>query len=97
MSLVESIQIMSVADLYEQYGRFARSYELADNPLRELTLRIPRSAEFYTIVSETNTEMAQTLMRRVAGRRKLRTTRAHKDDIRHAAFVPVSMMVIFYA
>ena len=95
--LVDSVTISSVADLYTQFARFARSYELADNPLHGLTSHIPASAMFYAVVPMGESAMAETLMRRVAGRRKLREVRVHKDAIRHPGFVPTNHLVILYA
>lgn len=95
--LVESLQVNSVADLYAQYARFARSYSLADNPLRELTLRIPQKAQFYAVVPVDDTTMAENLMKRIAGRRKLRSMTCHKDEIRWTDFAQVEYFVIFYA
>lgn len=95
--LVESLQVNSVADLYVQYARFARSYSLADNPLRELTLRIPQKAQFYTVVRANETAMAESVMKRLAGRRKLQRMKCHKDDIRWTDFAQVEDVVIFYA
>lgn len=95
--MVETVEVMSVADLYVQYARFARHYDLADNPLTELTRRIPKRALFYAISDAMDTTLTETMMKRLAGRRKLRSLRVHKDDIKHPAFSPTEMMVIYYA
>ena len=95
--LVESLQINSVADLYVQYARFARSYSLADNPLRELTQRIPQKAQFYTVVRANETALAEIVMKKLAGRRKLHRMKCHKDDIRWSDFSQVEDVVLFYA
>lgn len=96
-ALVPGVEIMAVADLYNEYGRLARAYTPEDNPLHALTGMIPARAQFYTIVPETKRSVAETLMRRISGRRKLRHMVVDKDDIRHPIFAPSRNVVVFYA
>lgn len=95
--MVESVQVMSVADLYIQFATYARHYDLADNPLKGITGLVPRRALYYVVVPANNTAMAEAVMKRLAGRRKLRSTRVHKDEIKHSAFSPTQQMMVIWA
>jgi hypothetical protein len=99
MSKVESVVVSSVADLYAQFAAYGLSYTPAENPLTGLVENIPPRALYYTVVPEMRADMAmaEAVMKRVAARRKLRSVKVTKDDIKHAAFEPTNQMVIFYA
>jgi hypothetical protein len=95
--MVETCKVMSVADLYAQYGLFARHYDLADNPLTGLTRYIPKKARYFAVAPITDMAMTEDVMKRVAGRRKLRYVQVHKDEIKSPAFQPTDEVMIFYS
>lgn len=97
MSMVETVKVMLVADLYVQYARFARHYDLADNPLTGLTKHVPKRALYYAVAPVDEADPTEALMKRLAGRRKLRCVVVHKDTIKHPAFAPTEQVAIFYA
>jgi hypothetical protein len=94
--LVQSVSVNSVADLWLQFQRFAKLVEDDVNPFLGITRYIPRSATYYVIVPERETELAEVIMKRLAGRKKLRRFAVDKDEINSAAFAPTKKMVVFY-
>lgn len=97
MALVETVEVKSVADLYFQFARFAHHYEGDDNPLLGLTRYIPAKASYYAIAPISDIDMTYTVMKALAGRKKLRQVEVTKDDINGAFFAPTDRLVIFYS
>lgn len=97
MALVESVEVKSVPDLYFQFARFALDYQGDDNPLLGLTRYIPAKALYYAVAPISDINMTYTVMKALAGRRKLRQVEVTKDDINGAFFAPTDRLVIFYA
>jgi hypothetical protein len=97
VSLVRGITVMAVGDLYAQYGKLVGAFSIADHPLAPLTKIIPATAHNYCVVTPEQERVATVLMKRIAGRRKLRVSHHHKDDLRQPHFAPVEEVVLIYA
>ncbi len=97
MSLIANVSIQSVADLYAQYARLAKSYSQSDNPLTGLTSIIPQRAQYFAVVPQEDSTLAFALMNLVRGRRKLRHVIAEASEIRYGVFSRVGKVVVLFA
>lgn len=96
-ALVRGIEVMEVSALYTEFGKLAKSYVNDDNPLYPLTQIIPASAKFYLIAPLNRVMLASQMMRKLAGRRKMRTIYVDKDEIRYPIFGPTNEVIVMFA
>lgn len=103
VSFGDGLKIERVVDLYASRDALdvpSFYHEGERNPFEGRCAIVPKTAMFYTMVlakDEGIVAAARMVMKKLAGRRKLREVRTNKDEVCYPGFAKASDVIVFWA